>query len=166
MGEHGILKHYFVSNYIDNSRDINESVRRMSFPFLRRCAILLKLMNSSTSAPFSGALRSSNTFEDRIDYAFGTLEETTEIEELEKVFKIPPLENIVNDEVSRSLVKKWLQHFCKDFEDSNPSGVLHLTPVVSFKLMVLPHLYQDLLQRLLFLRSFLFFSFHLHFDLH
>ncbi|XP_076955336.1 E3 ubiquitin-protein ligase PRT6-like isoform X2 [Bidens hawaiensis] len=147
MGEHGILKHYFVSNYIDNSRDINESVRRMSFPFLRRCAILLKLMNSSTSAPFSGALRSSNTFEDRIDYAFGTLEETTEIEELEKVFKIPPLENIVNDEVSRSLVKKWLQHFCKDFEDSNPSGVLHLTPVVSFKLMVLPHLYQDLLQR-------------------
>ncbi|KAJ0560472.1 putative carboxypeptidase U transcription factor interactor and regulator Znf-B family [Helianthus annuus] len=123
------------------------SIRRLSFPFLRRCAILWKLMNSSTSSPFSGVLRSSKTFEDRMDHASGTLNETIEIEELEKVFKIPPLDNIVNDELSRSLVKKWLQHIAKDFKVNNPSGVLHLTPVVPVKLMVLPYLYQDLLQR-------------------
>ncbi|KAI3694484.1 hypothetical protein L1987_77449 [Smallanthus sonchifolius] len=147
VGEHGFLNQYFVSNYIDGSRDMNESIRRLSFPFLRRCAILWKLMNSSTSAPFSEALRSSKTFEDGMDYAYGTLEETIEIEEMEKVFKIPPLDNIVNDEVSRSLVRKWLQHIVKDFEVSNPSGVLHLTPVVLFKLMVFPNLYQDLFLR-------------------
>ncbi|KAI3801291.1 hypothetical protein L1987_29395 [Smallanthus sonchifolius] len=147
VSEHGFLSQYFVSNYKDNSCDINETIRSLSFPFLRRCAILWKLMNSSTSSPFSGALRSSKTFEDRMDYAYGTLEESVEIDELEKMFKIPTLENIVNDEVSRSLVKKWLQHIAKDFEVSNPSGVLHLTPVVPFKLMVLPYLYQDLLQR-------------------
>ncbi|KAI3787070.1 hypothetical protein L1987_41256 [Smallanthus sonchifolius] len=147
VGEHGFLNQYFVSNYIDGSRDMNESIRRLSFPFLRRCAILWKLMNSSTSAPFSEALRSSKTFEDGMDYAYGTLEETIEIEELEKVFKIPPLDNIVNNEVSRSLVRKWLQHIVKDFEVSNPSGVLHLTPVVPFKLMVMPNLYQDLFLR-------------------
>ncbi|KAF5802322.1 putative carboxypeptidase U transcription factor interactor and regulator Znf-B family [Helianthus annuus] len=147
VGEHGFLKQYFVCNYINNSCDINESIRRLSFPFLRRCAILWKLMNSSTSSPFSGVLRSSKTFEDRMDHASGTLNETIEIEELEKVFKIPPLDNIVNDELSRSLVKKWLQHIAKDFKVNNPSGVLHLTPVVPVKLMVLPYLYQDLLQR-------------------
>ncbi|KAI7749999.1 hypothetical protein M8C21_021217, partial [Ambrosia artemisiifolia] len=147
VGEHGFLNQYFVSNHLDNSHDINESIRRLSFPFLRRCAILWKLMNSSTSAPFSGGLRSSTTFEDRMDYSYGTPEETIEIEDLEKVFKIPPLDYIVNDEWSRSLVKKWLQHIAKDFELSNPSGVLHLTPVVPFKLMALPYLYQDLLQR-------------------
>ncbi|KAJ0737868.1 putative carboxypeptidase U transcription factor interactor and regulator Znf-B family [Helianthus annuus] len=147
VGEHGFLNQYFVSNNIDSSCDINVSVRRLSFPFLRRCAILWQLTNSSTSAPFSGALGSSKTFEDKKDYAYGTLEETIEIEELEKVFKLPPLDNIVNDEVSRSLVKKWLQHIAKDFDNSNSSRVLHLNPVVPIKLIALPYLYQDLLQR-------------------
>ncbi|KAJ0759172.1 putative E3 ubiquitin-protein ligase UBR1 [Helianthus annuus] len=132
---------------MDNSRDLTESIRSLSFPFLRRCAVLWKLMNSSASTPFSGALRPSQTFGDRMDYSFGTPEESIEIDELEKMFNIPALDSIVNDEVARSLVKKWLQHIAKEFGVSNPSRVLRLTPVVPFKLMVLPHLYQDLLQR-------------------
>ncbi|KAJ0933105.1 putative carboxypeptidase U chromatin regulator PHD family [Helianthus annuus] len=147
VGEHRFLSQYFVSNYMDNSRDLTESIRSLSFPFLRRCAVLWKLMNSSASTPFSGALRPSQTFGDRMDYSFGTPEESIEIDELEKMFNIPALDSIVNDEVARSLVKKWLQHIAKEFGVSNPSRVLRLTPVVPFKLMVLPHLYQDLLQR-------------------
>ncbi|XP_076890085.1 E3 ubiquitin-protein ligase PRT6-like [Bidens hawaiensis] len=147
VGEHGFLSQYFVSNYMDNSRDINETIRSLSFPFLRRCAILWKLINSSTSTPFGGTLRPSQTFGDRMDYAFGIPEESSEINELERMFKIPTLDDIVNDELSRSLVKQWLQHIAREFEVSNLSGVLHLTPVVPFKLMVLPYLYQDLLQR-------------------
>ncbi|KAI3772681.1 hypothetical protein L6452_03873 [Arctium lappa] len=150
VGEHGFLRQYFVSNYIDNSLDIKATIRSLSFPYLRRCALLWKLMNSSTLAPFSGAHvfhRSSQTFEDRMDYAYGTGEESVEIDELEKMFKIPPLDNIVDDEVSRSLVLKWLHHLAREFEVRSPSGVLHSTPVVPFKLMVLPYLYQDLLQR-------------------
>lgn len=150
VGEHGFLRQYFVSNYIDSSLDIKATIRSLSFPFLRRCALLWKLMNSSTLAPFSGAHvfhRSSQTFEDRMDYAYGTGEESVEIDELEKMFKIPPLDNIVDDEVSRSLVLKWLHHLAREFEVRSPSGVLHSTPVVPFKLMVLPYLYQDLLQR-------------------
>ncbi|XP_023771470.2 E3 ubiquitin-protein ligase PRT6 [Lactuca sativa] len=143
MGEHVLIRQYFVSNYIDSSRDIKETIRSLSFPFLRRCALLWKLMNSSSLAPFSGAHRSSQSFEDRMDFAYGFAEEFVEIEELEKMFKIPTLENIVNDEVSRSLVLKWLNHFAREFE----VGVLYKTPVVPFKLMVLPYLYQDLLQR-------------------
>ncbi|KAJ9548058.1 hypothetical protein OSB04_020601 [Centaurea solstitialis] len=150
VGEHGFLRQYFVSNYIDNSRDIKTTIRSLSFPFLRRCALLWKLMNSSTLAPFSGAHgfhRSSQGFEDRMDYAYGTGEESVEIDELEKMFKIPSLDNIVGDEVSRSLVLKWLHHLAREFEVRIPSGVLYSTPVVPFKLMVLPYLYQDLLQR-------------------
>lgn len=145
MGENGFIREYFVSSYIDNSRDIKETIRTLSFPFLRRCALLWKLMNSSSLAPFSGAHRSSSqSFEDRMDYAYGIAEEFVEIEELEKIFKIPTLDNIVSDDMSRSLVSKWLHHFAKAH---TPSGVLYKTPVVPFKLMVLPYLYQDLLQR-------------------
>ncbi|KAL7596480.1 hypothetical protein Lser_V15G31144 [Lactuca serriola] len=142
MGEHVLIRQFFVSNYIDSSRDIKETIRSLSFPILRRCALLWKLMNSSSLAPFSGAHRSSQSFEDKMDFAYGFAKEFVEIEELEKMFKIPTLENNVNDEVSCSLVLKWLHHFAREFE----VGVLYKTPVIPFKLMVLPYLYQDLLQ--------------------
>ncbi|KAL7616811.1 hypothetical protein Lser_V15G03398 [Lactuca serriola] len=116
MGEHVLIRQYFVSIYIDSSHDIKETIRSLSFPFLRRCALLWKLMNSSSLAPFSGVHRSSQSFEDRMDFAYGFAEEFVEIEELEMMFKIPTLENIVNDEVSRSLVLKWLHHFAREFE--------------------------------------------------
>lgn len=153
MSENESLSQYFVSNYIDNeslrqnlasdyvdiARDIKQTVRRMSFPFLRRCALLWKLMNTSALSPFGGA--------SLMDYTYGTAEEFVEIEDLEKMFKIDSLDNIVNDELSRSLVLNWLHHFAREYEVNTPSRGLHLTPVVPFKLMVLPHLYQDLLQR-------------------
>lgn len=145
VGEHGFMSQYFVSSYIENSTDLKQTIRSMSFPFLRRCALLWKLMNSSSLSPFSGARE--------MDYTYGTAAESVEIEDLEKMFKIPSLDNIVNDEASRSLVLKWLHHFAGEYEVHTPSRVLHLTPVVPFKLMVLPNLYQDLLQRFLFIKK-------------
>ena len=170
MSENESLSQYFVSNYIDNeslrqnlasdyvdiARDIKQTVRRMSFPFLRRCALLWKLMNSSALSPFGGA--------SLMDYTYGTAEEFVEIEDLEKMFKIDSLDNIVNDELSRSLVLNWLHHFAREYEVNTPSRGLHLTPVVPFKLMVLPHLYQDLLQRffLFLIQVIFYFLFYLH----
>nr|XP_043618780.1 E3 ubiquitin-protein ligase PRT6 isoform X1 [Erigeron canadensis] len=139
MGEHRFLSQYFVSSYVDTSSDIKEIVRSLTFPFLRRCALLWKLMNSSSLVPFSGA--------HTMDFAYASAEESVEYEDLKKLFKIPPLDNIVADDMSRSLVFKWLHHLAAKYEVRAPSGVLYSTPVVPFKLMVLPYLYQDLLQR-------------------
>ncbi|XP_071726695.1 E3 ubiquitin-protein ligase PRT6-like isoform X2 [Rutidosis leptorrhynchoides] len=139
VGEHGFLNQYFVSSYCNNSRDFKDTIRSLTFPFLRRCALLWRLMNSSSLTPFSGA--------HAMEYTYGTAEEFVEYEDLEKMFKIPSLDNIVHDEASRYLVLKWLHHLSREYEVSPLSRVLHLTPVVPYKLMVLPYLYQDLLQR-------------------
>ncbi|KAA8518905.1 hypothetical protein F0562_016321 [Nyssa sinensis] len=122
MGEYGVTQQHLVSNYIDPSFDKNDAVRSFSFPYLRRCALLWKLMNSSSSAPFSeGAQvldRSSHTIDDMMECANAIEVELIKVEELEKMFKIPPLDVVLKDK-----------------------------PAVPFKLMRLPLLYQDLLQR-------------------
>ncbi|XP_071697200.1 E3 ubiquitin-protein ligase PRT6-like isoform X2 [Rutidosis leptorrhynchoides] len=138
--EHAFITQYFVTNYTNNSCDIKDTIRCLTFPFLRRCALLWKLMNSSSLTPFSGA--------HAMEYDYGTAEEFVEYEDLKKTFKIPSLDNIIHDNVSRTLVLKWLHHLSsREYKAPALSGVLHLTPVVPFKLMVLPYLYQDLLQR-------------------
>ncbi|CAK9185301.1 unnamed protein product [Ilex paraguariensis] len=151
MGEYRVAQMYFDSNYIDPSGDIKDIIRQLSLPYLRRCALLWKLINSSTSAPFSGGSHvsdiSSHATLERMEFAVGILEELAEVEELEKMFEIPPLDIVLNDELLRSLVVKWLNHFSKEFEGGKLQRVLHSTPAVPFKLMLLPHLYQDLLQR-------------------
>uniref|UniRef100_A0A5B7BIP5 E3 ubiquitin-protein ligase n=1 Tax=Davidia involucrata TaxID=16924 RepID=A0A5B7BIP5_DAVIN len=151
MGEYGVAQQYFVSNYIDPSCDIKDMIRSLSFPYLRRCALLWKLINSSTSAPFSEEAqvldRSSHTIDDMMECANGIEVELIKVEELEKMFKIPSLDVVLKDKVLRSLVLKWFYHFSKEFESRSLQCILHSTPAVPFKLMHLPHLYQDLLQR-------------------
>nr|CAD1829174.1 unnamed protein product [Ananas comosus var. bracteatus] len=51
------------------------------------------------------------------------------------------------DEVVRDLALNWCQHFCKEFKARRYRGALFSSPAVSFKLMQLPLVYQDLLQR-------------------
>lgn len=150
FGESGCIKDYFVSDNIDSSSDIINVIRRLSFPYLRRCALLWKLLSTSVSAPFCDRdvlNRSSNADNYMMDNMSGAQDELNEVQELEKMFKIPPLFSVLKDHTLRSLVTKWLHHFCKQYEVFSPQHVLHVTPAVPFKLMHLPHVYQDLLQR-------------------
>ncbi|GFY82611.1 proteolysis 6 [Actinidia rufa] len=150
MEEHAVIQQYFVSNNIDVSYDIKDTIRSLSFPYLRRCALLWKVMNSSTSAPFSDGAQvldsSSCSTDDMMQHANGIVMELVEVEMLEKMFKIPSLDIVLNDEVLRSVVLRWFHHFL-EYENRNRQCILYLTPTVPFKLMQLPHLYQDLLQR-------------------
>lgn len=151
VGASGWIQQYFVSNYADPSSDIMDVIRRLSFPYLRRCALLWKLLSTSVSAPFYDKdqvlNRSSHSINDIMDNVDGYLVEHNEVRELEKMFKIPPLDVVLKDQAIRSLVIKWCHHFCKDYEVHSSQYVLHVTPFVPFKLMELPYVYQDLLLR-------------------
>lgn len=148
--ENGVAYKYFDSNHIE-THDVKDAIRSLSFPYLRRCALLWKLVRSSIAVPFSGG---SNIL-DGLPYSMGeTMEcggniavEFNEIETLEKLFKIPPLDDVISDNIVRFVVPRWLCRFSKQFEDLMLNGVMYSTPAVPFKLMLLPHLYQDLLQR-------------------
>ncbi|KAH6824842.1 hypothetical protein C2S53_010917 [Perilla frutescens var. hirtella] len=150
IGEHQEAMQFFKSNCVNSSYKINDSIRSLTFPYLRRCALLWKLINCSNIMPFSDEVHtwdgSPCTVND-MEYATNTMEELLEVEKLEKMFNIPPLDVIINDEVSRSTAFRWVGHFCEVFEAHKSSHVLRSAPAVPFKLMLLPHLYQDLLQR-------------------
>ncbi|KAJ8753971.1 hypothetical protein K2173_001869 [Erythroxylum novogranatense] len=129
------IKQYFVSNYVDPSSNMKDMIQRLSFPYLRRFA-----------APFCDPDYISSAFNDKV-YNACDLIELNEIQELEKMFKIPPLDFILKDQVLRSVANGWFKHFCREYEMYSFHGALHSTPAVPFMLMRLPRLYQDLLQR-------------------
>ncbi|KAK9289575.1 hypothetical protein L1049_007731 [Liquidambar formosana] len=151
MGEYGVSQQYFVSNYIDPSCNIKDTIRSLAFPYLRRCVLLSKLLSSCMSAPFFDRALvldgSSHAFVDMMDTTNGTSVELIEFEKLENILMIPPLDVVLKDEMMRSLVLKWFHHFRNEFEVRSLQSVLHSTPAVPFKLMHLPLVYQDLLQR-------------------
>lgn len=151
LGESGYAQQYFVSNYFDPSIDIKDAIRRFSFPFLRRCALLWKILYSSIPAPFCGEEnlldRLWNTPKDTMDRINIDMFEATKIQELENMFQIPSLDVVLKDELSRSSVLIWCRHFCKEFESQRFKYNMHVTPVVPFELMRLPNVYQNLLQR-------------------
>lgn len=97
------------------------------------------------SVPFSFG---NHVADDMTEHTRNNLEEFVEVEKLEQIFKIPSLDVVVNDEVSRSVVSRWLRHFSEDLKVRKQQFVLYATPVVPFRLMLLPNVYQDLLQRL------------------
>ncbi|XP_065854552.1 E3 ubiquitin-protein ligase PRT6 [Euphorbia lathyris] len=151
LGEYGWIKQYFISNYVDSNSAFEDVIRRLSFPYLRRCALLWKLLSSSVSEPFcnrdneldgpSYAIDDTNVCMD------ADMVELYEVQKLEKIFKIPPLDVVLKDQVVQSLVSRWLQHFRKKYEIHRFQYVLRSMPAVPFKLLQLPHVYQDLLQR-------------------
>ncbi|KAK7293058.1 hypothetical protein RJT34_15919 [Clitoria ternatea] len=151
MGGFGCAKQYFVSNYFDTNVDIKDTIRRVSFPYLRRCALLWKILYSSIPAPFCDEEnildRSWNAPKDTMDKTNIEMFEVTKIQELEKMFKIPPLDTVLKDELSRYTVSIWCRHFCKEFNSLSIQRNMHVTPAVPFELMKLPYVYQDLLQR-------------------
>ncbi|KAL2336616.1 hypothetical protein Fmac_011062 [Flemingia macrophylla] len=151
MNESGYAQQYFVSNHFDPNVDIKNTIRRFSYPYLRRCALLWKILYSSIPAPFCDEEnildRSWNAPKDTMDGVNIQMFEDTKIQELENMFKIPSLDVVLKDELSRSTASIWCRHFCKEFELHRIQQNMHLTPAVPFELMRLPNVYQDLLQR-------------------
>lgn len=140
MSDWGEAMQCFDSNSVYPAYDFNNSIRSLTFPYLRRCALLWKLINCSNIMPFGGISG------DGLESALSSTEELPEIEKLEKMFKIPSLPVIFKDEKSRSTAMRWLSHF-PEASENNKLLISRCAPAVPFKLIHLPHLYQDLLQR-------------------
>ncbi|KAJ4978954.1 hypothetical protein NE237_009734 [Protea cynaroides] len=152
IGESVVAQEYFVSNYIDSSCHPKDMIRRFTFPYLRRCALLWKLLSSSMPTPFCDKSRvwdrsSSHTNNDIGESTCDLSMELNEIEQLENMFKIPSLDVVLKDALLHTMALRWFNHFFTVFEVRSYGRALHSTLVVPFKLMCLPHLYQDLLQR-------------------
>lgn len=150
MGKCKEAEQYFESYFVDPACDINDAIRSITFPYLRRCTLLWKLINCSKIMPFSDGVQSwgGSSYEaNSLEYATNNAEELPEVEKLEKMFNIPPLDLIINEKESRLTALRWLSHFLEVFEAQKIQHPLRCTPAVPFKLMLLPHLYQDLLQR-------------------
>ncbi|KAL0888784.1 hypothetical protein Bca101_012767 [Brassica carinata] len=141
---------YFRSDNMDLSCDIKETIRKYSLPFLRRCALLWRLLKTGPGK-FHEEVDMldvpSDSTSDSMDFMYGPKSELNHVHELEKMFKIPPIDTILNDELLRSSTQKWLRHFQKEYSINRVKRPLCITPVVPFQLMKLPNLYQDLLQR-------------------
>lgn len=141
---------YFRSNNMDLSCDIKDTIRKYSLPFLRRCALLWKLLKSTPGKFHEEADMfdaPSESTSDNMDFMYSPQSELNHVQELEKMFKIPPIDAILNDELLRSSTQTWLQHFQREYRVNRVKSSLCITPVVPFQLMKLPNLYQDLLQR-------------------
>lgn len=151
VGKHGEAMQFFMSNCSISADSINDSIRLFTFPYLRRCALLWKLINCYNIIPVNGKAHTwdgSTCTVDDMKYISNKMEELLEVEKLEKMFNIPPLDVIVNDEVLQSTALMWVGHFCKVFKAYKSSHGLRSNPAVLFKLMILPHDYEDLLLRL------------------
>ncbi|XP_050214282.1 E3 ubiquitin-protein ligase PRT6 [Mercurialis annua] len=151
LEESGWIQQYFVSKCINPNCDTMDLIRRMSLPYLRRCALLWKLLSTSVSEPFCSRddeMNASsvplNASEDAMD---AHILELKEVQNLEMFFKIPPLDDVVKDQAVRSIAMKWLHHFEKEYKVFRSTHVLYSTPAVPFRLMQLPHVYQDLIER-------------------
>jgi len=151
MNESANASQYIVSNYFDPNVDIKDAIRRFTFPYLRRCALLWKILYSFIPPPFCDEEnildRSWSVPQDTVGNANIEMFEVTKIHELENMFKIPSLDVVLKDELSRATVSSWCRHFCKEFESGRIQQNMHVTPAVPFELMRLPNIYQDLLQR-------------------
>ncbi|KAJ6797224.1 E3 ubiquitin-protein ligase PRT6 [Iris pallida] len=152
MGKFEFVRKYFVSNYIDFSCNSEDMIRRFTFPYLRRCALFWKLLKSSTLAPLYD---SSHSWEGTTPFTnYGSLDsseclklELNGVRELEDMFQIHSLDSVLKDKLVHRLALKWCEHFCEDFRVRNCGLALFSLPAVPFKLIQLPRLYQDILQR-------------------
>lgn len=124
-----------------------------------------KLLKYSSSDPFGD--KSSHSIDYLIDSTTSSVTELVEVERLEKMFKIPALDVVIKDESLRSIALNWLNHFRMDKEVDGNGSVLHVNPAVPFRLMHLPYVYHDLLQRsaFLYVLSFFYFFLIIHFYL-
>jgi hypothetical protein len=124
-------------------------LRRLTLPYLRRCALLYKLLNSSSFHLQEGGSWESSTVHMADDYGQNgdeILVELEELQQLEKLFQIPCLETILEDKNAHGLALRWCQHLSKETGSRSYRHVVRCLPARPFELMRLPHIYQDLLQ--------------------
>ncbi|XP_024387527.1 E3 ubiquitin-protein ligase PRT6 isoform X2 [Physcomitrium patens] len=135
-------------------------IRRCTLPFLRRCYLLQNLLSGAAQVlPVATAhqwelpqghihsTETETTSEDSKDADKQVLLEMEELDQLESVFLIPSLVNIFEQETNQQLVQAWCKHVKTD---AGPRGIQHsirVTTASPFKLMQLPYLFQDLMQR-------------------
>ena len=145
MGGFDLAKRYFTSDFFDSSVDPGEMIRRLTFPYLRKCALLRKLLTlSASTAPRYD--KSTPSLAVDFESPEARVLQLKEICELETSFQIPPLEEILGDKIVLSLASRWCAHFL-EFGTSEVESVLYSTPAVPFRLVRLPRLYQELLER-------------------
>jgi Proteolysis_6 C-terminal len=152
MSSIDFVRTFFLSNSCDPFSSPIDNLRRLTFPFLRRCALLHKMLTSVAKGPLydsctiwdGSGLNLSRAPPDQACFIQMELEG---VRELEAAFRVPPLEVILKDEVANGLVLKWCHHFCEDLKNLESMAPLYCVPAIPFRLMQLPTLYQDLLQR-------------------
>ncbi|KAJ1282601.1 hypothetical protein BS78_03G065000 [Paspalum vaginatum] len=150
MSEYDIAREYFVSKYIDPSCHPKDMVRRLTYPYLRRCALLWELLRSSATSPLydsSNIWEGSHLYLNTQDGNSSLSMELNGIRELEDLFQIQSLDLILQDESVHMLALKWSQHFGEDYSSRKNRGTLFSTPAIPFRLMQLPYVYQVLLER-------------------
>lgn len=135
-------------------------IRRMTLPFLRRCYLLQSLMSGSSQVvPVARAhqwelpqrhglsMGASSSSIDSRDAESQVLQEMEELDQLESVFCIPPLQKILEQDAVQYLVLSWCRHVKTDTGVRFFQQIPRLITAAPFRMMQLPHLFQDLLQR-------------------
>ncbi|GLJ41100.1 hypothetical protein SUGI_0851350 [Cryptomeria japonica] len=125
-------------------------IRRLTLPYLRRCALLFTLLCSSSALLIeTGGFEemAGHRSDDHMENKDEILKELEELQHLENLFHIPILETILDDKSVHDLALKWCQHLFKETRARSYKHVVRSLPACPFELMRLPYLYQDLLQR-------------------
>ena len=134
-------------------------IRRLTLPFLRRCYLLQNLMAGSGQVlPVARAHQwelpqahgvpiGSSSSSDSEDVERQILQELEELDQLESVFCIPLLAKILEEDSVQNLVLSWCRHVKTDTGVRYFRQSPRLTTAAPFRMMQLPRLFQDLLQR-------------------
>ena len=135
-------------------------IRRCTLPFLRRCYLLQNLMSGATQVlpvarahqwelPQGQRLTTGAELDsvDLKDVENQVLLEMEQLDQLESVFLIPPLEKIFKQDAILHLVQAWCRHVKTDSALRGIQYSPRVTTASPFKLLQLPYLFQDLMQR-------------------
>ncbi|MCO5595671.1 hypothetical protein L7F22_049716 [Adiantum nelumboides] len=120
-----LFQPFYSQNSEVLSGQLLSTIRRFTLPYLRRCALLGKLL---------------------CDIDFTDIKDLDEMEYLEQKFALPSLQSIFESEGNQEIALRWCDHVCKDAGPRKILPVPRPTLAAPFKLMDLPPLYQTLLQ--------------------
>ncbi|KAJ0979508.1 hypothetical protein J5N97_014982 [Dioscorea zingiberensis] len=152
VGKSELTQKHCFSDCMDSSVHPKDVIRRLTLPYLRRCALLWQLIQSSNLAPSCNGshswkgLISCTDNASVVDTTYLAIE-LTSVRELERLFQVCSLDVILKDELVRTLTIKWCQHVYEKFKVHKHENVYYCSPAIPFKLIQLPRLYHDLLQR-------------------
>ncbi|KAL6513895.1 hypothetical protein OROHE_019351 [Orobanche hederae] len=109
--------------------------------FLQKCSLLWELINYSASSPFN---HENQVTCGSVNHQHNVLD-IAEVERLESMVEIPPIDDVINDGMSRLMATIWLDHFTNKFK-LQEQNVLYCTLSVPLSLVDLPDLFEDLIK--------------------